>query len=111
MNSTDLRATARPSRLTGMKFRHALGEVIREQRLAKGLSLRAVSSNGFVSLGHLSEVERGENEASSDCLEAIANGLGVNTYDLIIEAGYRMAGIPDTPESLFPSSLFANSRQ
>jgi transcriptional regulator with XRE-family HTH domain len=110
MNQTDLRATARPSRLTGMNFRHALGEVIREQRLAKGLTLRTVSANGYVSLGHLSDVERGQKEASSDCVEAIANGLGVNAYDLIIEAGYRMAGVPDTPESLFPSPVFADSR-
>ena len=90
--------------MTGMNFRQALGTVIREQRLAKEMSLRAVSGKGFVSLGHLSEVERGQNEVSSDCLEAIANGLGVEAYELIIEAGYRMAGVPDTPESLFPIS-------
>lgn len=89
-----------------MKFREALGEVVREQRHANGLQLRDVSDKGHLSYSFLSEVERGLKECSSDYLTAIANGLGVNAYDLIIEAGYRMAGdgrelIPDTPESLF----------
>ncbi len=88
-----------------MKFHEALGEAIREQRLAKGLSLRQVSTKGFVSMGHLSDVENGRKEGSSAFLEGVANGLGVNTYDLIIEAGYKMAGdtiyVPDSPESLF----------
>jgi len=88
-----------------MRFRHALGEVVREQRLAKSLTLRGVSTKGFVSIGHLSDIERGVKEASSDTIEAIANGLGIESYWLIIEAGYRMTGeapfIPDTPEGLF----------
>lgn len=97
--------------MTGMNFRQAIGEVIREQRLAKDLTLRDVSRNGFVSIGHLSDVERGCKEPSSDCLDAIANGLGINTYDLIIEAGYRMSEwqVPDTPEDLF-SGQFANGQ-
>ena len=88
-----------------MIFRQALGEVIREQRLANGLQLRDVSERGHLSYSHLSEVERGLKEPSSLVIDGIANGLGVNAYDLIIEAGYRMAGdavaIPDSPESLF----------
>jgi transcriptional regulator with XRE-family HTH domain len=88
-----------------MNFREAIGEVIREQRLANGLQLRDVSERGHLSYSFLSEVERGVKEASSMILENIANGLGVNTYDLIIEAGYRMAGdslaIPDNLEVFF----------
>jgi transcriptional regulator with XRE-family HTH domain len=89
-----------------MRFREALGEVVREQRLANGLQLRDVSDKGHLSYSFLSEVERGLKECSSDYLTAIANGLGVDAYDLIIEAGYRMAGdgralVPDTPEILF----------
>ena len=91
--------------MTGMRFREAVGEVIREQRLANGLQLRDVSDRGHLSYSFLSEVERGLKECSSDYLEAIANGLGVRAYDLIIEAGYRMSGddlaIPDTPEQIF----------
>jgi transcriptional regulator with XRE-family HTH domain len=91
--------------MTAMNFREAIGEVIREQRLANGLQLRDVSERGHLSYSHLSEVERGIKEASSMVLQNIANGLGVQTYDLIIEAGYRMAescvAVPDSPESLF----------
>lgn len=105
------RQTARPIKPTGITFRQALGEVIREQRLAQGRSLRSITDEGFIALGYLSEVERGHKDASSEVVEAIANGLGVNAYELIIEAGYRMAQVPDTPESLFPSSLLVDSRR
>ena len=89
--------------MTGMTFHSILGEVIREQRQAKGLSMREVAGKGFVSIGHLSDVERGYKEASSAFLEAVANGLGVALYELIIETGYRLSEleVPDTPESLF----------
>jgi transcriptional regulator with XRE-family HTH domain len=91
--------------MTGMKFRDVLGEVIREQRIANGLQLRDVSERGHISYSYLSEVERGIKDCSSDSLQGIANGMGVEVYNLIIEAGYRMAEakveVPDTPESLF----------
>jgi transcriptional regulator with XRE-family HTH domain len=99
--------------MTGMNFRQALGEVVREQRLAQGRTLRSITDGGFIALGYLSEVERGQKDPSSEVMEAIANGLGVETYELIIKAGYRMADleVPDTPESLFSeSSLSGNSR-
>ena len=58
--------------MTGMKFYQTLGEVIREQRLAKNLTLREVASNGFVSMGHLSDVENGRKEGSSSFLDGVA---------------------------------------
>lgn len=89
--------------MTGMKFSEALGEVIREQRLAKELTLRDVARNGFVSMGHLSDVENGRKEGSSAFINGVANGLGMEASELIIQAGFRMARVevPDTPESLF----------
>lgn len=89
--------------MTGMKFSEALGEVIREQRLAKKLTLRDVASTGYVSMGHLSDVENGRKEGSSSFIDGVANGLGVDASELIIQAGFRMARVevPDTPESLF----------
>jgi transcriptional regulator with XRE-family HTH domain len=74
-----------------MLFQEALGEVIREERLAQGKTLRDLSSLGFVALGYLSEIERGQKSASSEIIEMLANGLGKPTYELIIEAGYRMS--------------------
>lgn len=83
-------------------FQTAFGEVVRERRLANKQTLRTLSANGHLALGYLSEVERGQKCASSDIIEAIANGLGVESCELIIEAGLRMAEVPDSPESLFP---------
>ena len=95
-----------------MNFRQALGEVVREQRLAQGRTMRSITDEGFIALGYLSEVERGQKDASSEIIDSIANGLGVETYELIIKAGYKMADleIPETPESLFAPSQFAHSR-
>lgn len=84
-----------------LDFQTALGEVIREKRQANGLTLRSLSGRGFIALGYLSEVERGQKMPSSEIIESIANGLGVDSCDLIIQTGMRMAGVPDTPESLF----------
>jgi transcriptional regulator with XRE-family HTH domain len=97
--------------MTGMKFSEALGEVVRERRLALGLTLRDVSSTGYVSMGHLSDVENGRKEGSSSFINGVANGLGVEASELVIQAGFRMAGlkVPDTPESLFErGSAWAN---
>lgn len=83
-----------------MKFHEALGEVIRDERLGQELTLREVAQSGFVSMGHLSDVENGRKEGSSAFIEAVAKSLGLPTYELIIEAGYRMAEIkiPETYE-------------
>lgn len=88
-----------------LDFQTAFGEVVREKRLAKGFTLRHLSGNGYLALGYLSEVERGQKCPSSEIIEAIANGLGEQTYDLIMETGMRMAtsqvAIPQSAESLF----------
>ena len=46
-------------------LRRLLGDVLRRQRQRQGRTLREVSSSARVSLGYLSEVERGQKEASS----------------------------------------------
>ena len=85
-----------------MIYKHALGEVLRQERTTQGRSLRSVSQLGWVSLGHLSDVERGTKDLSSDFLECVAKSLGVPAHELVIRAGMLMAGIevPDTIESL-----------
>lgn len=86
-----------------MLYRHALGEILREQRLSQGMTLRTVSKESTLALGYLSEVERGHKEISSELLRALATGLGVESHDLVMRAALRMGGmeIPDTPESLY----------
>lgn len=58
-------------------MREELGDVLREYRQRQGRTLREVSSQARVSLGYLSEVERGQKEASSELLDSIAAALNV----------------------------------
>jgi XRE family transcriptional regulator, stress-response regulator len=56
-------------------LRHLLGDALRRLRLRQGRTLREVSAAARVSLGYLSEVERGQKEASSELLAAICSAL------------------------------------
>ena len=56
-------------------LREELGDVLRSQRQAQGRTLREVSKAARVSLGYLSEIERGEKEASSALLAAVCEAL------------------------------------
>ena len=52
-------------------LRKVVGETLRGLRLRQRRTLREVSSSARVSLGYLSEVERGQKEPSSELLAAI----------------------------------------
>jgi transcriptional regulator with XRE-family HTH domain len=56
-------------------LRHLLGDALRRLRQRQGRTLREVSAAARVSLGYLSEVERGQKEASSELLAAICSAL------------------------------------
>jgi transcriptional regulator with XRE-family HTH domain len=58
-------------------LRQALGAVLRRRRVEQGRTLRDVAAAARVSLGYLSEVERGQKEASSELLAAICAALDV----------------------------------
>jgi transcriptional regulator with XRE-family HTH domain len=58
-------------------MRELLGESLRELRTSSSLTLREVSGKARVSLGYLSEIERGQKEASSELLNAICGALDV----------------------------------
>ena len=58
-----------------MLLRELIGESLREERVAQGRTLREVSKMAQVSLGYLSEVERGQKEASSELLAAMCAAL------------------------------------
>ena len=62
---------------TAPLLRTEIGDVLRSLRQDQGRTLREVSSQAQVSLGYLSEVERGQKEASSELLQAITGALGV----------------------------------
>lgn len=73
-----------------MLFRQALGHVIRTARTEQGRSLRAVATEAGMSIGYLSEVERGFKEASSELLTAVASALDMAVSALIWRAGELM---------------------
>ena len=58
-----------------MLVRELIGESLREERVSQGKTLREISKSARVSLGYLSEVERGQKEASSELLAAICRAL------------------------------------
>src|SRR6204780_3541103 len=65
----------RKGRAAMVLLRQLLGDVLRRLRLRQGRTLREVSASARVSLGYLSEVERGQKEASSELLAAICGAL------------------------------------
>src|SRR5260221_9165516 len=66
-------------------LRRLLGDVLRRQRQRQRRTLREVSSTARVSLGYLSEVERGQKEPSSELLAAICGALDVELSELFRE--------------------------
>ncbi|WP_347353693.1 helix-turn-helix transcriptional regulator [Intrasporangium sp.] len=72
-------------------LRRELGDVLRERRQAQGRTLREVSASASVSLGYLSEVERGEKEASSELLASICGALALPLSQVLIDVSSRMA--------------------
>lgn len=87
-----------------IKLREVLGEVIREYRQERLLSMRQLSEKSCIALSYISELERGKKEASSEILARIAKGLDLPTYVLVVEAGYRMQEW-NTPEDILDKSL------
>jgi transcriptional regulator with XRE-family HTH domain len=64
-------------------LRQVIGDTLRAQRLAQRRTLREVSTAAKVSLGYLSEVERGQKEASSELLSSICDALGVRLSSVL----------------------------
>ena len=91
--------------------RQEIGEVLRDVRLQKGRTLRQVASRASVALGYLSEVERGQKEASSEILASVAEALDTPISVIMHEVGDRIAVLeglstPSVPDSL-PDDLVA----
>ena len=72
-------------------LRRLLGEALRRERLAQRRTLREVSSAARVSLGYLSEVERGQKEASSELLASICEALEVRLSNVLREVSDDLA--------------------
>ena len=64
-------------------LRAYVGGALRAARLAQSRSLREVAKSARVSLGYLSEVERGQKEPSSELLNSICDALGITLSSLM----------------------------
>ncbi|MEX2290376.1 MAG: helix-turn-helix transcriptional regulator [Mycobacteriales bacterium] len=78
-------------------LRTLLGEALRTSRLSQERTLREVSSAARVSLGYLSEVERGQKEASSELLASICRALGVRLSDVLREVSESLSVLEPEP--------------
>lgn len=72
-------------------LREEIGQVLRMVRRSQGRTLREVSTSAQVSLGYLSEVERGQKEASSELLASICKALEVPMAMVLREVSLRVA--------------------
>src|SRR3712207_9291147 len=72
-------------------MREAIGGSLRRARTARRRTLREVSRRARVSLGYLSEVERGRKEPSSELLAAICEALDIALPALLTEAAEAMS--------------------
>jgi len=85
-------------------LRHLLGDALRRLRLRQGRTLREVSATARVSLGYLSEVERGRKEASSELLASICDALGAPLSQVLREVsdGFALAELQNEPAFAVP---------
>ena len=72
-------------------FRRLLGDVLRERRMDRGMTLREVSKQARVSLGYISEIERGQKEASSELLASLCGALEAPLSDVLREVSDAVA--------------------
>ena len=66
-------------------LRTHIGSTLRATRIEQGRTLRDVAKCARVSLGYLSEVERGQKEASSELLNAICIALDLSLSKVLVE--------------------------
>jgi len=74
-------------------LREAIGGSLRRARTLRKRTLRDVSRAARVSLGYLSEVERGRKEPSSELLAAICEALDISLADLLTEVVEDMTAL------------------
>jgi transcriptional regulator with XRE-family HTH domain len=84
-------------------LRRVIGDALRARRQGQHRTLREVSSAANVSLGYLSEIERGQKEASSELLAAICEALGAQLSDLLREVSDNVALAEQLPDVFAPA--------
>lgn len=82
-----------------MDFKTALGHTIRLKRVQRNLSVQSLYP--YISQGHISAVERGAKNISSELLETVAEALGVEVYEVIRDT----ADLMENFEKLSPADF------
>jgi transcriptional regulator with XRE-family HTH domain len=72
-------------------LRESVGQALRRARTDQSRTLRDVARDARVSLGYLSEVERGQKEASSELLNSICEALGLSLGSLMRDVSLEIA--------------------
>ncbi|MDG4808453.1 helix-turn-helix transcriptional regulator [Micromonospora sp. WMMD1120] len=83
-------------------LRRVIGDALRARRQGQQRTLREVSTAANVSLGYLSEIERGHKEPSSELLAAICDALGARLSELLREVSDTVALAEQMPGVLVP---------
>ncbi|MEH0840789.1 helix-turn-helix transcriptional regulator [Micromonospora sp. CPCC 205711] len=83
-------------------LRRVIGDALRARRQGQHRTLREVSTAANVSLGYLSEIERGQKEPSSELLAAICDALGARLSELLREVSDTVALAEQMPGVLMP---------
>ena len=81
-------------------LREVLGDVLRSHRVRQGRTLRDVSADARSSLGYISEVERGQKEASSELIAALCNALAVPLSQVLGDASEQLLVIEQAAEPM-----------
>src|SRR2546423_6979613 len=89
-------------------LRRVIGDALRARRQAQHRTLREVSTAANVSLGYLSEIERGQKEASSELLAAICEALGAALHEVLRDVTETLA-LADEVRGLVPVSAGQSS--
>lgn len=74
-----------------MLIREQLGGVMRDIRTSKAMTLGDVTRGARISVAHLSELERGRTEPSSEIIRTLADFYNVSQADIYLEVGSRMS--------------------
>lgn len=83
-------------------LRRVIGDALRARRQSQRRTLREVSTKANVSLGYLSEIERGQKEASSELLASICEALGAQLSELLRDVSDTLALAEHLPR--FPAT-------
>lgn len=88
-------------------LRNVIGDELRRRRQDQGRTLRDISGAASVSLGYLSEIERGQKEASSELIAAICGALDVSLSDILASVSTQVAHAESVEPITYPNAISA----